>query len=88
MSIDNSIHVYLVTTCTYEGFGYDYGAQSNGKWTYFFLDYSWQDEYESDVYASLEDVFDYAHDNYDWDEAEEDEPQEFDGNPGVTFYLV
>ena len=44
MSIDNSIHVYLVTTCTYEGFGYDYDDQSNGFWTYYFLDYSWQDE--------------------------------------------
>ena len=38
----------------------------------------------------MEDVFDYAHDNYDYTGKDEelDEPQEFDGNPGVTFYLV
>ena len=87
MSIDNSIHVYLTTTCTESGSGYDYPPESNGKWTYYFLEYSWQDEYESDVYASMEDVFDYAHDDYDPDYAI-DEPQEFDGSPGSTFYLV
>jgi len=90
MSIDNSIHVYLTTTCTENGLGYEDPELQNSCWIYYFLDYSWQDEYESDVYASMEDVFDYAHDNYDYIGKDEklDEPQEFDGNPGVSFYLV
>lgn len=90
MSIDNSIHVYLTTTCTESGDGYEEPELNNSCWIYYFLDYSWQDEYESDIYASMEDVFDYAHDNYDYEGKDEelDEPQEFDGNSGGSFYLV
>ncbi len=87
MSIDNSFHVYLTTTCTESGRGFDYDPAQNGKWTYYFLEYSWQIYYESDVYVSMEDVFEYAYDNYPCI-LPKNEPQEFDGNPGNCFYLV
>ena len=79
--------MYLTTTCTEAGHGIDYDPAQNGEWTYYFLEYSWQIYYESDVYVSMEDVFDYAHDNYEYD-YDIDIPQEFDGSPGITFYMV
>lgn len=86
MNIDNSIHIYLTTTCTEDGYGFDDFDHNNGCWTYYFLEYSWQNYYEAGVYVCMEDIFDYAHDNYPYGGV--NEPQEFDGNPGSWFYLV
>ncbi len=41
MNMPNSEHVYLTTTCTENGYGYDDSTHKNGAWTYYFLEYSW-----------------------------------------------
>jgi hypothetical protein len=85
MALSNSQYIYCTTTCTDDGYGYDDPTHNNGAWTYYFLDYSWQQHYGSDPYVSMETVFTYAHDNYPHTGG--DEPQEFDGDTSSYFYL-
>jgi hypothetical protein len=86
MGLSNSAYIYCATTCTEDGYGWDSGANQNGLWTYYFLDYSWQSYYGGDAGDNMEKVFDYAHDNYPYQAPSGDEPQEFDGS-GSLFYL-
>ena len=85
MGMPNSAHVYLTTTCTENGYGYDDPTHQNGAWTYYFLEYSWINHYGGDPNVSMEDVFSYAHANYPYGGG--DEPQEFDGDTANPFYL-
>ncbi len=85
MNMPNSEHVYLTTTCTENGYGYDDPNHQNGAWTYYFLEYSWIGYYGGSPDVSMEEVFAYAHDAYPYGGA--DEPQEFDGDPNNSFYL-
>ena len=85
MNMPNSEHVYLTTTCTEKGYGYDDPEHENGLWTYYFLEYSWIGYYGGDPTVPLEDVFAYAHDAYP--RAGVDEPQEFDGDPTTPFVV-
>ena len=70
----------------------DYEDEYNSLWTYYFLEDAWQQHYDGDTGYSLEVIFDYAHDHYPdntpgiphWPD---DEPQEFDGNSGSSFYI-
>jgi hypothetical protein len=87
MALSNNDNIYCATTCTEDGYGWDSGANQNGLWTYYFLDYSWQSHFGSNPGQSMESVFDYAHDNYPYGAPSGDEPQEFDGNTGSYFYL-
>jgi hypothetical protein len=87
MALSNSDDIYCATTCTEDGYGWDSGANQNGLWTYYFLDYSWQSHFGSNPTQSMESVFQYAHDNYPYQAPSGDEPQEFDGNSGSYFYL-
>ncbi|MFX0091503.1 MAG: Ig-like domain-containing protein [Candidatus Hodarchaeota archaeon] len=85
MALSNSANIYCTTTCTEDGYGWDSGANQNGLWTYYFLDYSWQSYYGGDAGDNMEKIFTYAHDNYPYGGG--DEPQEFDGDSGAYFYL-
>ncbi|MFX0016843.1 MAG: caspase family protein [Promethearchaeota archaeon] len=90
MNSNNGDQIYCATTCTDSGHGYDNGDYHNGLWTYYFLDFSWQQEYGGNPGYSLETIFDYAHEYYSDEEQPEypeDEPQEFDGNPSYSFYI-
>jgi hypothetical protein len=80
-----SSYIYMTTTCTEDGYGWDDASHYNGMWTYYFLDYSWQSHYGNNPGQSMESVFTYAHDNYP--KSGGDEPQQFDGNPGAIFTL-
>lgn len=79
----NANKIYMATTCTADGYGYDDGAHLNGAWTYYFLEYTLIGIYGGS--ASLETTFDYALSVYPHDG--DDTPMEFDGNTGVDFYL-
>ncbi|NHK32824.1 MAG: hypothetical protein FK730_15850 [Asgard group archaeon] len=86
----NEDYIYVATTCTEDGFGYDYPAQSNGRWTYFFLEYSWIDQHDGLTTASMETVFSDGYDEYldvfpNLDD--DDKPQEYDGDGSLSFYL-
>ncbi len=79
----NAAKIYLTTTCTDDGYGYDMTAYANGAWTYFFLEYTLIGHFGGT--ASMEATFDYAFSVYPFDGG--DAPQEFDGNSGIDFYL-
>jgi hypothetical protein len=79
----NAAKVYLTTTCTDDGYGYDMTAYENGAWTYYFLEYTLIGQLGGT--ASMEATFDYASSVYPFDGG--DTPQEFDGNTAIDFYL-
>ena len=85
MDMPNKEHVYLTTTCTEKGYGYDDSEHQNGMWTYYFLEFSWIDHFGGDPTVALEDVFAYAVANYPMKGV--DTPQEFDGNPNEPFIV-
>jgi hypothetical protein len=85
MGMPNKLHVYLTTTCTANGYGYDEPSYLNGAWTYFFLEYSWINHYGAAPHTSMETIFTYAHANYPYGGG--DEPQQYDGDTANAFYL-
>ncbi|MEA2070306.1 MAG: Ig-like domain-containing protein [Asgard group archaeon] len=85
MENSNSDLIYMTTTCTDNGYGYDDPDSQNGLWTHYFLEVSWQNYYGGSFSVSMETVFAYAHDQYPYGGG--DEPQEFDGNTSMDFYL-
>jgi hypothetical protein len=86
MGMPNKLHVYLTTTCTANGYGYDVPSYQNGAWTYYFLQYSWINHYGGSPSTSMETVFTYAHANYPYGGG--DEPQQYDGDTANAFYLA
>lgn len=84
MANANSGLIYMATTCTDNGYGYDDPDSQNGLWTHYFLEFSWQDHFGGSATVSMEEVFAYAHANYPVGAG--DEPQEFDGD-SAPFYL-
>ncbi|MBY8999660.1 MAG: caspase family protein [Candidatus Heimdallarchaeota archaeon] len=81
MNNANAAKVYLSTTCTDDGYGYDMSSFANGAWTYYFLEYALIGEDAT----TLEEAFEIAFAVYPFDGG--DTPQEFDGNPAVVFEL-
>ena len=85
MALGNSASIYVTTTCTEDGYGWDDGAHQNGAWTYYFLDYSWQSHFGGTSSTSMESVHAYA--LADYPHTGGDTPMIFDGNSGTSFYL-
>ncbi len=85
MGMSNSDKVYLTTTCSDNGYGYDYPSAENGAWTHYFLEYAWIDHYGGSSNVALEDVFSYALNAYPYSGG--DTPEQYDGNTGSYFYL-
>ncbi|MFW9920235.1 MAG: Ig-like domain-containing protein [Candidatus Thorarchaeota archaeon] len=77
----NSANIYLTTTCTDDGYGYDVSTYSNGAWTYWFLEAGLVGQ----GFTNMEQCFDWALSNYPYDKG--DTPQEFDGNIFELFTL-
>jgi hypothetical protein len=86
MAMPNGGSVYVATTCTQNGYGWDSPTHQNGLWTYYYLEYSWLSHFGGSATVSMEDVFAYAHAGYPYGGG--DEPQEFDGNTSSPFYLT
>jgi hypothetical protein len=81
----NHAKIYITTTCTANGYGYDDSAHQNGAWTYYFLQYGLQNHFGSNPNTLVEDCFDYALAAYPYSGG--DTPQEYDGNTAVGFKL-
>jgi hypothetical protein len=64
--------IYMTTTCTVRGYGYDVPAYSNGAWTYWYLEAGLVGQ----GFTTAEDCFDWASANYPY--GSKDAPQEFD----------
>jgi hypothetical protein len=60
MNMANADSVFFASTCTERGMGWDAGAYSNGLWTYFFLEYTLIDHFDSDPKTEMEVAFIYA----------------------------
>jgi len=86
MAMPNSNNVYLTTTCTDDGYGYDDPSHNNGAWTYYFLEYTWINHFGGSASVSMESIFDYAHAAYPYGGG--DEPEEYDGSTATSFYLA
>jgi len=84
-ALSNSANVYMTTTCTEDGYGWDDGAHFNGAWTYYFLEYGLINHFGSNPATYMEDCFTYALANYPYSGG--DTPQQFDGNAAVGFTL-
>jgi hypothetical protein len=81
LTVTNKANLYMTTTCTANGYGYDDPDHSNGAWTYYFL----ENYLVSHSTSSMEAVFDAASPGYPYTGG--DAPMEFDGNTGSSFYL-
>lgn len=84
-ALSNHANVYMTTTCTQNGYGYDDSAHQNGAWTYYFLQYGLINHYGSNPGTLMESCFDYSLAAYPYSGG--DTPQEYDGNTGVGFTL-
>jgi hypothetical protein len=72
--------LYMTTTCTEDGYGWDVGTYKNGAWTYYFLEYALINHFGSNPTTAMEDAFDYASASYPYGGG--DTPQEGDYYPG------
>jgi hypothetical protein len=81
MALSINDYIYMTTTCTANGYGYDDSSHSNGAWTYYFL----ENYLVSHPTASMETCFDSASAVYPYDGG--DTPMEFDGLTTSSFYL-
>ncbi|MGY5880067.1 MAG: caspase family protein [Candidatus Thorarchaeota archaeon] len=86
MSMPNSEHVYFASTCDIMGMGWDAGEYENGLWTYFFLEYTLIQMFDSDPRTELEVAFDIAAAAYPYPRGAH-HPQEYDGDPVGPFLL-
>ncbi|MEM2102623.1 MAG: caspase family protein [Candidatus Bathyarchaeia archaeon] len=86
MAMPNKLRVYLTTTCTANGYGYDDSTHKNGAWTYYFLEYTWINYYGANPNTSMETIFSYALAHYPYGGG--DTPQQYDGNTSSAFYLT
>ena len=86
MSMSNSQAVYFASTCDIMGMGWDAAEYNNGLWTYFFLEYSLIDAFDSDPRTAMETAFVYATADYPYPRGAH-HPQEYDGNPDKPFLL-
>jgi hypothetical protein len=85
LAISDAANVLTLTTCTEDGYGWDDGTHQNGMWTYWFLEAGLIGQFGSSTTTTMEDAFQWAHDNYP--KSGGDEPQKFDGAPSTAFLL-
>jgi len=81
LTIADVANLYMTTTCTANGYGYDDPDHSNGAWTYYFL----ENYLVSHATSSMEAVFDAVTPTYPHTGG--DAAMEFDGATGTAFYL-
>jgi hypothetical protein len=81
MALSINDYIYMTTTCTQNGYGYDDSTHKNGAWTYYFL----ENYLVGHSTASMETCFDNASAVYPYSGG--DAPMEFDGLTSSSFYL-
>jgi len=86
MNMANYMNVYFASTCTERGMGWDAGEYSNGLWTYFFLEYTLIDAFDSDPRTEMEVAFIYAELAYPFQMGAH-HPEAYDGDPDKPFLL-
>jgi hypothetical protein len=79
--------VYVTTTSTAKGYGYDEPTYQNGAWTWWFLEHTLVQRFNSNSHTTMEYAFDYAYENYPY-KGRNDRPQEWDEDPSSMFFLL
>lgn len=87
MAMPNADAVWFGAACTDKGLGWDAGEYSNGLWTYFFLEFTLVDHFNSNPKTTMEEAFDYVLD-YFFYEFGVMVPEQYDGNPHKSFILI
>lgn len=77
--------IYVTTTCTAKGYGYDEPSYENGAWTYWFLDAGLLQG--GSGLTDMEGNFDWAYSYYPI-KGKNDRPQEWDEDGINLFYLI
>jgi hypothetical protein len=85
MAMGNKAKVWMTTTCTANGYGYDEPGSSNGAWTNQFIHVTLQQHFGSSASTTMEAAFTYAASGYSHTGG--DAPMQFDGNTSATFTL-
>jgi len=85
MALGNKAYIFLTTTCTADGYGYDDAQANNGAWTYEFLEKTWIGFYGGAVHQTMESVYTKAASTYPHTGG--DACMIFDGNTAAYFYL-
>jgi hypothetical protein len=85
MALPNNDYIFMTTTCTANGYGYDEPSYSNGAWTYEFLEKTWIGFYSGAVHQTMESVYTKAASTYPHSGG--DACMIFDGNTAAYFYL-
>ena len=87
MSLTNSEYIYFAAACTAKGMGWDAPQFNNGLWTYYFLEFTLIDYFNSKPRTSMEDAFSYALANFPYHTGVM-VPEEYDGNIDQIFLLI
>jgi hypothetical protein len=85
MAMGNKAKVWMTTTCTANGYGYDEPSSSNGAWTNQFIHVTLQQHFGSSAATTMEAAFTYAASGYSHTGG--DAPMQFDGNTASTFTI-
>jgi hypothetical protein len=85
MAMGNKAKVWMTTTCTANGYGYDEPSSSNGAWTNQFVHVTLEQHFGDSAATTMEAAFTYAASGYSHTGG--DAPMQFDGNTGATFTI-
>jgi len=85
MALPIADHIFMTTTCTENGYGYDEPSYSNGAWTYEFIEKTWIGFYGGAAHQTMESVYTKAASTYPHSGG--DACMVFDGNTAAYFYL-
>ncbi len=87
LGLINSEYIYFAAACTAKGLGWDAPQFNNGLWTYYFLEFTLIDYFDSKPRTTMEEAFAYATANFPYHTGVMT-PEEYDGNLDSTFLLV
>ena len=87
MAMPNSEYVWFGAACAEQGMGWDAYEFNNGLWTYYFLEFTLVEHFNSNPKTAMEAAFDYAlaYFSYKFGVMV---PEEYDGNPHKSFIII
>ncbi len=87
MAMPNSKYVWFGAACAEQGMGWDAYEFNNGLWTYYFLEFTLVDHFNSSPKTTMEEAFNYALANFSFKFGVM-VPEEYDGDSHKLFILI
>jgi hypothetical protein len=87
LNLPNSENIYFAAACTEKGLGWDAPQFNNGLWTYYFLEFTLTEYFNSKPRTTMEEAFAYAQANFPYHTGVMI-PEEYDGNLDQVFLLI